>query len=135
MKPPGDGILSIGPVGGIWLARSQAVPKFDSKTGELLQRVPFTINLANPYDNIITADGNFWAGGAAAQAGDTIELMDTRTGKLLELHSPSHDSTPAPAGFDAEGNPWFAGRGGSLLQLDPKPPQITAHPPPTRYFG
>src|SRR5260370_14469906 len=105
MKPPGDGILSIGPDGGILFARNKAVQKFDSKTGELLRRVPFTINLANPYDNIITDDGNFWAGGAAAQAGDTIELMDTRTGKLLGLHSPSHDSKPAAGRFDAAANP------------------------------
>ena len=101
------------------------------KTGQLLQRVPFTINVANPYDNIITDDGNFWAGGSAAQAGDTIELMDTRTGKLLELHSPSHDSTPARGGFDAQGNPWFGGRGGSLLQLDVKARQIREFAPPT----
>jgi streptogramin lyase len=83
--------------------------------------------------NIITDDGNFWAGGAAAQAGDTIELMDTRTGRLLELHSPSHDSTPARGGFDAEGNPWFGGRGGSLLQLDAKARQIREYAPPTPY--
>jgi virginiamycin B lyase len=133
LNTPGVGNFSIGPDGGIWFARNKAVQKFDSKTGQLLERVPFTINLANPYDNIITDDGNFWAGGAAAQAGDTIELMDTRTGKLLELHSPSHDSTPARGGFDAEGNPWFGGRGGSLLQLDAKARQIREYAPPTPY--
>jgi virginiamycin B lyase len=133
LNTPGVGNFSIGPDGGIWFARNKAVQKFDSKTGQLLQRVPFTINLANPYDNIITDDGNFWAGGAAAQAGDTIELMDTRTGKLLELHSPSHDSTPARGGFDAQGNPWFGGRGGSLLQLDVKARQIREYAPPTPY--
>jgi virginiamycin B lyase len=133
LNTPGVGNFSIGPDGGIWFARNKAVQKFDSKTGQLLQRVPFTINLANPYDNIVTDDGNFWAGGAAAQAGDTIELMDTRTGKLLELHSPSHDSTPARGGFDAEGNPWFGGRGGALLQLDVKARQIREYVPPTPY--
>jgi virginiamycin B lyase len=133
LNTPGVGNFSIGPDGGIWFARNKAVQKFDSKTGQLLERVPFTINLANPYDNIVTDDGNFWAGGAAAQAGDTIELMDTRTSKLLELHSPSHDSTPARGGFDAEGNPWFGGRGGSLLQLDAKARQIREYAPPTPY--
>jgi virginiamycin B lyase len=133
LNTPGVGNFSIGPDGGIWFARNKAVQKFDSKTGQLLERVPFTVNVANPYDNIITDDGNFWAGGAAAQAGDTIELMDTRTSKLLELHSPSHDSTPARGGFDAEGNPWFGGRGGSLLQLDAKARQIREYAPPTPY--
>jgi streptogramin lyase len=59
--------------------------------------------------------------------------MDTRTGKLLELHSASRDSTPARGGFDAEGNPWFGGRGGSLLQLDVKARQIREYVPPTPY--
>src|SRR5205807_2300961 len=63
---PGFGNFSVGPDGGIWFARNKGVQKFDPKTGRLLDRVPFTIDLANPYDNIITDDGNFWAGGPPA---------------------------------------------------------------------
>ena len=73
-------------------------------------------NNANPYDNIISDDGNFWAGGAPAGGGDTIEMMDTRTNKLLEVHSFSRDSTAAQGGFDEDGNPWFGGRGGALAR-------------------
>jgi streptogramin lyase len=134
MNTPMGGNLTVGPDGVIWHAQDKAVQKFDSKTGQLLgQKVPFTVNLNSPYDNIITDDGNFWAGGSAGQAGDTIELMDTHTGKLLELHSPSHDSTPARGGFDTEGNPWFGGRGGSLLQMDVKARQIREYTPPSPY--
>jgi streptogramin lyase/mono/diheme cytochrome c family protein len=130
---PGLGNFSVGPDIGIWFARNKGVQKFDSKTGKLLDRVPFGIDLANPYDNIITDDGNFWAGGSPAGGGNTIELMDTRTNKLLEVHSFSRDSTPARGGFDAQGNPWFGGRGGALLQLDAKAQQIREFWPPTPY--
>src|SRR6266700_4078404 len=130
---PGFGNFSVGPDGGVWFARNKAVQKFDPKTGKLLERVPFTIDLANPYDNIITDDGNFWAGGAPAGGGNTIELMDARTNKLLEVRSVSRDSTPARGGFDAQGNPWFGGRGGALLELDVKSRQIREHWPPVPY--
>jgi virginiamycin B lyase len=133
LNTPGLGNFSIGPDGGIWFARSKAVQKFDSKTGKLLERVPFTIDLASPYDNIITGDGSFWAGGSPAGGGNTIELMDTRTNKLLEVHSLSHDSTPARGGFDKDNNPWFGGRGGALLELDAKAGQIREYWPPVPY--
>jgi streptogramin lyase/mono/diheme cytochrome c family protein len=134
LNTPGLGNFSIGPDLGVWFARNKAVQKFDSKTGKLLERVPFTsTNNANPYDNIVTDDGNFWAGGAPAGGGDTIEMMDTRTNKLLEVHSLSRDSTAAKGGFDKDGNPWFGGRGGALLELDVKAAQIREFWPPTPY--
>jgi streptogramin lyase len=88
VNTPGVGNFSIGPDGGIWFARNKAVQKFDSKTGQLLAACSLHHQCYQSLRQHHTDDGNFWAGGAAAQAGDTIELMDTRTGKLLELHSP-----------------------------------------------
>jgi streptogramin lyase len=103
------GNLTASPDGSvIWHAQDKAVAKLDSKTGKLLERVPFSVNLNAPYDNIVTDDGNLWAGGSAAGGGDTIELMDTRTNNLLEVHSFSRDSTPARGGFDKDGNPGSA---------------------------
>jgi streptogramin lyase/mono/diheme cytochrome c family protein len=134
VNTPGLGNFSVGPDIGIWFARNKAVQKFDSKTGKLLERVPFTSdNNANPYDNIISEDGTLWAGGAPAGGGDTIEMMDTRTNKLLEVHSFSHDTTAARGGFDRNGNPWFGGRNGALLELDVKAAKIRAFWPPTPY--
>ncbi len=133
LNTPGLGNFSVGPDGGIWFARNKGVQKFDPKTGKMLERVPFTINLSAPYDNIVTEDGNFWAGGSAAGGGDSIELLDTRTNKLTEVHSFSRDSTAARGGFDAQGNPWFGGRGGALLELDVKLGQIREFWPPTPY--
>jgi streptogramin lyase len=134
LNTPGFGNFSIGPDSTVWFARNKAVQKIDSKTGKLLERVPFrSISLASPYDNIVTDDGRFWAGGSAAGGGDTMELMDTQTNQLLEVHSVSKDSTPARGGFDAQGNPWFGGRGGALLELDVKNRQIREFWPPVPY--
>jgi len=133
LNTPGLGNFSIGPDEGIWFARNKAVQKFDSKTGKLLERIPFTIDLASPYDNIITKDGNFWAGGSPAGGGNSIEMMDTRNNKLLEVRSFSKDSTPARGGFDKDDNPWFGGRGGALLELDAKAGQIREYWPPVPY--
>ena len=129
--------IAITPDGMVWYSESGVQPntiiRFDPKTGKLIERVPFTINLSAPYDNIVTDDGNLWAGGSAAGGGDTIELFDTRTKKLTEVHSFSRDSTPARGGFDAQSNPWFGGRGGALLELDMKTKQIREFVPPTPY--
>jgi streptogramin lyase/mono/diheme cytochrome c family protein len=134
LNTPGFGNFSIGPDSTIWFARNKAVQKIDSKTGKLLERIPFrSISLASPYDNIITEDGRYWAGGSAAGGGDTMELMDTRTNELIEVHSVSPDSTPARGGFDPQGNPWFGGRGGAFLQLDVKSRQIREFWPPVPY--
>jgi streptogramin lyase/mono/diheme cytochrome c family protein len=130
---PGFGNFSIGPDGVVWFARNKAVQKFDSKTGKLLERIPFTIDVPNPYDNIVTEDGALWAGGSPAGSGNTMELMDTRTNTLLEVQSFTRQSTPARGGFDAQGNPWFGGRGGALLQLDVKARQIREFWPPVPY--
>jgi streptogramin lyase len=132
---PGFGNFSIGPDGLVWFARNKAVQKFDSKTGRLVGRIPFTMDVGNPYDNIITEDGNLWAGGSPAGGGNTIEFMDTRTNKLIEVRSVSPDSTPARGGFDAQGNPWFGGRGGGLVQFDVKSGRIREYFPPTPYVN
>jgi hypothetical protein len=49
LNSPMGGNLTVGPDGVIWHAQDKAVAKFDSKTGALLERVPFTINLNSPY--------------------------------------------------------------------------------------
>jgi streptogramin lyase len=126
------GNLTVAPDGYIWKAQGGAVLKFD-QAGKIVQRIPFTVKLDSPYDNIVSDDGNYWAGGSAAGGGDTMELLDIRTGKLTEAHSFSRDSTPARGGFDPQGNPWFGGRGGALVELDAKARVIREYWPPTPY--
>ncbi len=133
VNSPMGGNLTVAPDGFVWKAQQKAVLKFDPQTGKVVQRIPFTINLDSPYDNIITDDGNFWAGGSASGGGDSMEILDIRTGKLTEVHSFSKDSTAARGGFDPQGNPWFGGRGGMLLELDAKAAQIREYWPPTPY--
>ena len=53
--------------------------------------------------------------------------------KISGLKLYTFDSTPARGGFDTQGNPWFGGRGGSLLQMDVKARQIREYTPPTPY--
>ena len=132
INSPMGGNLTVAPDGFIWKAQQKAVLKFDPQTGKILERYPFT-KLDSPYDNIVTADGNYWAGGSPAGGGDVMELLDIRTGKLLEVESFSRDSTAARGGFDPQGNPWFGGRGGALLELDVKARQIREFWPLTKY--
>ena len=132
INSPMGGNLTVAPDGYVWKAQGGAVLKFD-QAGKIVQRIPFTVKLDSPYDNIISDDGNYWAGGSAAGGGDTMELLDIRTGKLTEAHSFSRDSTPARGGFDPQGNPWFGGRGGALVELDAKAHVIREYFPPTPY--
>ena len=67
------------------------------------------------YDNIISDDGNFWSGGAPAAGGQTIKLLDIRAGKLAEFELSRR--------MFADGNAWFGGRGGSIVELDTRPAQ------------
>ena len=131
INSPMGGNLTLAPDGFVWKAQQRAVLKLDPQTGQIVQRIPFTIDLVSPYDNIISDDGNFWGGGSAAGGGDSMELLDIRTGKLTEVKSFSKDSTAARGGFDPENNPWFGGRGGMLLQLDVKKNVIREFWPPT----
>ena len=132
INSPMGGNLTVAPDGYIWKAQGGAVLKFD-QAGKIVTKIPFTVKLDSPYDNIISDDGNYWAGGSAAGGGDTMELLDIRTGKLTEAHSFSRDSTPARGGFDPQGNPWFGGRGGALVELDAKARVIREYWPPTPY--
>ena len=124
----------MGPDGSIWGTGKKAVVKMDPRTTGNMNPVkqwPLEKE-TSPYDNLVSADGNFWAGGAPGTGGKTIKLLDTRTGKLLTLET-FRKSTPARGGFDPDGNPWFGGRGGSIVMLDVKAGRIKEYWPPSPY--
>jgi len=81
------------------------------------------------YDNLISDDGNFWVGGGPASGGRTMKLLDIRTGKLETFELPRNMSA-ARGGFDRNGDAWFGGRGGSIVQLDTKQRRIREYWPP-----
>jgi len=118
--------------GAAWLMRASAGAGQARGTAQIVARYPLT-KVASTYDNIVSQDGNFWAGGSPAGPGNSIELLDIRTGKMLEVDTGAHLSIPARGGFDPFGNPWFGGRGGNLVMLDVKTGRMREYVPPIPY--
>ena len=116
--------------GSIWSNQAGHVQKLDPETGKVLQQYP--LQTSSSYDNLISYDGNFWAGGGPARYGNTAELLDIRTGKwVLNLNTGAHMATAKRGGFDPYGNAWFGGADGALIELDVKAGRIVEHWPPT----
>jgi len=134
INTPGFGNFALAPDGSVWSAESGqsqngALIKIDpsSGTAKVVAQYPFK-TLRSSYDNTISYDGNFWAGGSGS--GNSLELLDIRTGKMLELHTGAHVSNAARGGFDPFGNPWFGGRDGAFIELDAKTHLIREYWPP-----
>jgi streptogramin lyase len=59
----------------------------------------------------------------------TIKLLDIRAGKLAEFEL-SRRMSAARGGFDRNGNAWFGGRGGSIVELDTRQRKVREYWPP-----
>ncbi|HEY3043165.1 MAG TPA: carboxypeptidase regulatory-like domain-containing protein [Vicinamibacterales bacterium] len=99
------------------------VIKIDRDTGTIVRTYPITTGDA--YDNIVSKDGRFWAGG--------LGLLDLRTGENWPMRTRTVVTSPARGGFDNEGNAWFGGRGGMILKYDTKTKKVTEYFPPIPY--
>ena len=130
INSPGFGNFALGPDDSIWAIRGGSVNKIDRETGKYLKQFRLK-KVTSTYDNMISADGNFWAGGV--WPGETVALLDLRTGEFHELETPSKMTSPARGGFDPQGNAWLGGRGGPLIKLDPKTLRVSEYYPPTPY--
>ena len=126
MDAEGDAYTTRGQRGG-----ARVVAKTDGETGEVVQQFPLRTLATYNYDNIVTPDGRYWAGGA--YIGNRIGWLDTQTGEIWEADTPTKQSNPARGGFDLHGNGWFGGRGGMLIKIDPTARRITEYPPPIPY--
>ena len=126
MDAEGDAYTTRGQRGG-----ARVVAKTDGETGEVVQQFPLRTLATYNYDNIVTPDGRYWAGGA--YIGNRIGWLDTRTGEIWEADTPTKQSNPARGGFDLHGNGWLGGRGGMLIKIDPKARRLTEYPPPIPY--
>ena len=124
----GLGNFGLGSDGFIWDNRAAHVRKLDPETGKVLQQYP--LQTSSSYDNLISYDGNFWAGGGPSSGGNTAELLDIRTGKWLNLNTGAHMVTAKRGGFDPYGNAWFGGNAGALVELAAAG-HIVEHLPPT----
>ena len=124
------GDFGLAPDGSIWYSKDFHVQQVDPETGRTLQSFPLKIR--ESYGRLISNDGKFWAGGApAGTTGNSAELLDTRTGEMLNLDSGGRPSSAKRGGFDPFGNAWFAGENGTLVELDAKAKRIREYWPPT----
>jgi streptogramin lyase/mono/diheme cytochrome c family protein len=123
--------FDVTPDGFVWasMGGGYAAEKIDPKTGKLVQKYPMKVPFS--YDGIISQDGNFWAGGAISGTfGNSAELLDIRTGEMLNLDSGDRRSAGRRGGFDPFGNAWFGGENGTLVELDAKAKRIREFYPP-----
>jgi streptogramin lyase/mono/diheme cytochrome c family protein len=123
--------FDVTPDGFVWASMGGgfAAEKIDPKTGKLVQKYPMKVPFS--YDGIISQDGNFWAGGAISGTfGNSAELLDIRTGEMLNLDSGDRRSAGRRGGFDPFGNAWFGGENGTLVELDAKAKRIREFYPP-----
>jgi len=119
------------PDGFVWasMGGGYAAEKIDPKTGKTVQKYPMKVPFS--YDGVISRDGNFWAGGAiSGTTGNSAELLDIRTGQMLNLDSGDRRSAGRRGGFDPSGNAWFGGENGTLVELDAKGKRIREFYPP-----
>jgi streptogramin lyase len=121
--------FALAPDGFIWDNQDNLVRKIDPTTGMILREYPSPVKFS--YDNLVSADGNYWAGGGPPGYGNTAERLDLRTGKMTGLNTGVHMATAKRGGFDPSDNAWFGGGDGALIELNGETGRIVEHFPPT----
>jgi streptogramin lyase/mono/diheme cytochrome c family protein len=127
VNSPGFSNFHIDPEGYVWETEFKNVVRIDPATGSFVRKFPFT-RLNSTYDNILSVDGRYWAGGQTGTG--IVGLLDTTSGQLWELDTPTPISSASRGGFDRQGNAWLGGRGGMLIKLDPRTRHISEYYPP-----
>ena len=116
----------------IWIAGPSVAQKVDTETGKIIVKYPFAGR--GSYESLLSSDGNFWAGGApVGPYGNTLELLDTRTGEMRNFTTGTHPSSAKRGGFDPFGNAWFTGFNGTFVEIDAKAGRVREFTPPTPY--
>jgi virginiamycin B lyase len=128
INAPSFGNFTLDSDGYVWDGRHSLIVKMDPNTGKVLQQWPLQAD--STYDNTISYDGRYWGGSGPANWGNTVEILDIQTGKLLNLNSGSHMMTAKRGGFDPFGNTWWGGADGSLIELNFKAQRIDEFTPP-----
>ena len=116
----------------IWIAGPSMAQKVDTETGQVVAKYPFAGR--GSYESLLSADGNFWAGGApVGPYGNTLEMLDIRTGEMRNFTTGPHPSAAKRGGFDPFGNAWFTGFNGTFVEIDAKAGRAREFTPPTPY--
>ncbi len=130
LNSPGFSNFAMDKDGWVYETLDDSVVRIDRETGKIVKKWPIP-KVRSSYDNIVSFDGRWWAGGVTGT--NLIGLVDLQTDEVWELETPTVVSAPARGGFDRNGHAWFGGRGGAVLELDPKTRHITEHNPPFPY--
>jgi len=128
INAPSFGNFTMDAEGNVWDGRAGRIVKMDPNTGEVLKQWPLQAN--STYDNTISYDGRYWGGSGPANWGNTVEMLEIETGKILNLNSGAHMMTAKRGGFDPFGNTWWGGADGALIELNAKAGRIEEHWPP-----
>jgi streptogramin lyase len=128
INAPSFGNFTLDAAGFVWDARARQIVKMDPGTGKVLKSWPLQADMS--YDNAISYDQRYWGGSGPSQWGNTVELLEIETGKILNLNSGSHMMTAKRGGFDPFGNTWWGGADGALIELNAKAARIEEHWPP-----
>lgn len=128
INAPSFGNFTLDAEGNVWDARANRIAKLDPNTGKVLQEWP--LQAQSSYDNAISYDGRYWGGSGPANWGNTVEMLDIETGKILNLNSGAHMMTAKRGGFDPYGNTWWGGADGALIELNAKAQRIDEYWPP-----
>jgi streptogramin lyase/mono/diheme cytochrome c family protein len=128
INAPSFGNFTLDAAGFVWDARARQIVKMDPDTGKVLKSWPLQAEMS--YDNAISYDQRYWGGSGPSQWGNTVEMLEIETGKILNLNSGSHMMTAKRGGFDPFGNTWWGGADGALIELNAKAARIEEHWPP-----
>jgi streptogramin lyase len=133
------GDFALAPNRFIWSGHGKdTIVKIDPESGKIVASYRLSRN-PMPADDLISADGRYWAGGARTMGGDTGMILDIRSGNMYETNSGGFPSSAARGAFDRNDNAWFGGHMGSLIELvneidEGRGVHMRAFTPPTPYF-
>jgi streptogramin lyase/mono/diheme cytochrome c family protein len=128
INAPSFGNFTLDAQGFVWDARARQIVKMDPDSGKVLRSWPLQADMS--YDNAISYDQRYWGGSGPSQWGNTVEMLEIETGKILNFNSGSHMMTAKRGGFDPFGNTWWGGADGALIELNAKAARIEEHWPP-----
>jgi streptogramin lyase len=134
LNSPGFGNFGQAPDGSIWGGMNDidGVVHIDQNTGKILANYPFKAH--SSYGALVSDDGHYWAGGSPGEPnGNSAELFDIHSGKMMEFTSGTVLTAAKRGGFDPFGNPWYGGVNGAFVTLDVKAGRIRAFWPPGPY--
>jgi streptogramin lyase/mono/diheme cytochrome c family protein len=133
------GNFGLAPDGKLWSEREDdTIVRIDPNTGDVLQIYAHSPR-SQTADNLLSADGRFWAGGGPWMGTNTGMILDIANGKMYETDSGDVPSSAARGGFDLHDNAWFGGHMGSLVEIvneidAGKGVHIRTFTPPTPYY-